>query len=238
LSHSVRNKGRLTKSSISADRERKRTNKKLEEWIIKCLGVEEMRNPYTNSRGTITPLQISKQVPDSILQSYDDILNTMYNMQEKGLLEEVVVKVGYGQLEYETEETPFRITPEGIIQFRLQYLRPVARLVVNHEEQYQTKVDKTIGDPEVKAEFKKVPEKLRSDPNVKAALEKISESGKSKVKAKAKAEVRRIIDNLENKAIKILIDTGLRHGSKPVSFFLRLVGVDLDVDLHLSDLAK
>jgi hypothetical protein len=70
-------------------RRRRRTNKKLEQWIIIILGIEEMRNTYANSRGTITPLQISKQVPDSILHSFDDIQNTMHDMKKKGLLHEL-----------------------------------------------------------------------------------------------------------------------------------------------------
>ena len=36
-------------------------------------------------------------------------------------------------------------------------MRPIARLAINNEERYQTIVDKTEGDPEVKAELKKGP---------------------------------------------------------------------------------
>jgi hypothetical protein len=77
------------------------------------------------------------------------------------LLHEVEVKYGAGgHLEYEKEETPFQITVDGIIQFR-KYIRPIARLVINHEEQYQTVVDKTEGDSKVKAELKTIPEKMK-----------------------------------------------------------------------------
>ena len=48
-----------------------------------------MTNPYTNTRGSITPLQVSKQAPDLMLHSSDDIQNTMYSMKKKGLLHEV-----------------------------------------------------------------------------------------------------------------------------------------------------
>jgi hypothetical protein len=137
------------------------TNKELEQWILSYLGIEEMTNPYTISRNTIFPLQISKLVPDSILHSFDDIQNTIYDMKKRGLLQKVEVRYGTGgSLEYEEEETPFQITVDGIIQFR-KYIRPIARLVINHEEQYQTIVDKTEGDPKVKAELKKVPGKIK-----------------------------------------------------------------------------
>jgi hypothetical protein len=60
----------------------------------------------------------------------------------------------------EDDMTPFYITVDGIIQFR-KSLRPIARLGINHEEQYQTKIDKTEGDSQLKAELKKFPEKIK-----------------------------------------------------------------------------
>lgn len=100
-----------------------RTNKKLEQRILTILGVEEMRNPYTSSGGQISPYQISKQVSDLILRSSDDILDTMYSMQERGLLCEAKT-----QFEYEEDEIPFKITTEGIIQFRKKYIELFDRL--------------------------------------------------------------------------------------------------------------
>jgi hypothetical protein len=85
LSHGhAKRTGHLTKPARA--KYKRRTNRKLEQWIISYLGIEETRNPYTNSRGTITPLQISKLVPNSILRSFDDIQNTMYNMRERGFV--------------------------------------------------------------------------------------------------------------------------------------------------------
>jgi hypothetical protein len=59
------------------DKHRSRPIKKLEQRIIIILGVDAMRNPDTNTSGSITSLQISKQVPDLILRSFDDIKKTM-----------------------------------------------------------------------------------------------------------------------------------------------------------------
>jgi hypothetical protein len=206
--------GHLTKPPWIGNQKRKykrRTNKELEQRILTILGIEEMRNPYTNSRGTITPLQISKLVPDFILQSFDDILNTMFSMREKGLLHVVDIDMGYNGLKYEKEEIQFQITVDGIIQFR-KSIRPIARLVINHEEQYQTIVDKTEGDPKVKAELKKVPKKIKD-----------STEGYSKTKARAKKIPERIIKKIENKVYDTFADSIVRHGVKAGIFITRLI---------------
>jgi hypothetical protein len=221
----VKRTGHLSKPPWADKHRRKRpTNKKLEQRILTILGIEEMRNPYTNSRGTITPLQISKQVPDLILHSFDDIQNTMYRMKEKGLLHVVEVKYGTGgSLVYEIEETPFQIAVDGIIQFR-KSIRPIARLVINHEEQYQTIVDKTEGDPEVKAELKKVPEKIKDSvegySNVKVGLKKIPE---------------KVIKKIEDKVYDTFADSLVNHGFKAAIFVTRLIFSTENAGAELSD---
>jgi hypothetical protein len=109
-----------------------RINKELEQRILTILGIQEMRNPDTNSRGSITPLQISKQAPDLILRSFDDIQNTMYDMKKRGLLHEVkeslsdIIQKDYnrvGTVESEKEETQFQISVDGIIQFRSLFVQ-------------------------------------------------------------------------------------------------------------------
>jgi hypothetical protein len=169
-------------------------------------------NPDTNSRGTITPLQISKLVPDLILHSFDDIQNTMYNMKEKGLSHQLDIPLGLdGHLESEREETQFQISVNGIIQFR-KSIRPIARLALNHEEQYQTIVDKTEGDPEVKAELKELPEKIKN-----------SMEGDSKLKAGLKKIPKKIIERTENRAYETIADSVVRYGAKAAIFVTKLI---------------
>jgi hypothetical protein len=55
------------------DKHKRRPNRKIEQRIITILGIDAMSNIYTNSRGSITPLQVSKQVPDLILHSSDEV---------------------------------------------------------------------------------------------------------------------------------------------------------------------
>ena len=74
-------------------------------------------------------------------------------MQEKGLVEKVHSHSGF---------PTFQIAENGIIKFRKQ-LRPIAELAINHEEQYQIVLDATEGNPKVKAELKKVPERIKHD---------------------------------------------------------------------------
>jgi hypothetical protein len=193
LSHSgpIRNKGRLTKSSIAIDRKHKhkRTNKELEQRILTILGIQEMRNPDTNTRGSISPLQISKQVSDLFLHSFDDIENTMYNMVKKGLIHEIQNNYGQvGTVESEEEETQFQISVDGIIQFR-KAIRPITKLAINNEEKYQTIVDQTEGDPEVKTELKKVPEEIKESVEGYSQINKIS---------------RRLMERMEDKAMTFL----------------------------------
>jgi hypothetical protein len=177
-----------------------------------------MRNIYTNSRGSITPLQISKQVPDLILRSFDDIQNTMYNMKEKGLLHEIEER--HGTTKYyiagssesaEKEETQFQISVDGIIQFR-KSIRPIARLALNHEEQYRTIVDKTEGDPEVKAELKELPGKIKDSvedySNIKAGLKKIPE---------------KIMKRIEDKTYETFADSVVRFGFRAGIFVTKLI---------------
>jgi hypothetical protein len=187
LARSGRNTGRLTKSPLALDRKH-RTNKKLEQRILTILGVQEMNNTYISSRGQISPYQISKQVSDLILRSSDNILDTMYRMQERGLL-----RAAKTQFEYEEDEIPFKITTEGIIQFRKKYIRPIARMVINHEEQYQTIIEKTVGDPKVKGELKKVPQEIKE-----------SVDGYSKIKAGIKKGSKKLMENVENRVYNII----------------------------------
>jgi hypothetical protein len=181
LSHSgpVKNKGHLTKSTISADRERKPTNKKLEKWILSYLGVERARNPYTNSLTSISTVQITSLAPDYILRSSDDTLNTLYNMQEKGLVEKVHSHSGF---------PTFQIAEDGIIKFR-KHLRPIAELAINDEDQYQIVLDVIEGDPKVKAGLKKVPEKIKhdieKDSKLKEELKKIPKEFANRLKNRA-----------------------------------------------------
>ena len=63
-------------------------------------------------------------------------------------------------MEFEDGMPRFQITVDGIIQFG-KYIRHIVRFVINHEEQYQTVIYKTEGDPQVKAELKKVPGKIK-----------------------------------------------------------------------------
>ena len=185
----------------------KRTNRELEKWILSYLGIEAARNPHTNSLGSISHIQISGLAPDSILRSSDDILNTMYNMQEKRLLREV--KPSYWEF------PQFQITADGIIKFRKQ-LRPIARLAINHEEQYQIVLDATEGDPKVKAELKKVPEKIKDriekNPKVKAELKKIPKEFKDRLKDKA-----------TDKGIEVLLDTALKYGAVAALYISKLI---------------
>lgn len=197
-------------------RHRRRTNKELEQRILTILGIQEMRNPDTNSRGSISPLQIAKQVPDLILHSFDDIQNTMYNMKEEGLLHVVEVKHGIlssleAESEAKSEETQFQISVDGIIQFR-KSIRPIARLVINHEEQYQTIIDKTDGDPEVKAELKKMPERIKD-----------SVEGYSRSKAELRKIPKKIMDRVENKLYDVLADKIVHYGPKAAIFVTRLL---------------
>jgi hypothetical protein len=74
------------------------------------------------------------------------------------------------------EETQFQISMDGIIQYR-KSIRSIAKLAVNNEERYQSIIDKTEGDLEVKEELKKIPEKIKNSEGrhsrVKAGLKKI-----------------------------------------------------------------
>jgi seryl-tRNA synthetase len=193
-----------------------------------------MRNPETNARGSITPLQISKQVPDLILRSFDDIQNTMYDMKKRGLLHEVEgslldkIQKDYkrvGTVESEKEETQFQISVDGIIQFR-KSIRPIARLAINNEEKYQTIVDKTKGDPEVKAELKKVPEELKE-----------SLKGYSKIKAGLRNIPKKLMEKVENEAYDIVANKVVRLGANAGIFVTKLIFFkeDAGTDFGLQD---
>jgi hypothetical protein len=133
----------------------------------------------------------------------------MYNMQEKGLLKEVESRYW--------EFPQFQITADGIIKFR-KHLRPIAELAINHEDQYQIVLDATEGDPQVKAELKKVPEKIKDslekDSKIKAELKKIPKEFADRLKYKA-----------TDKGIDILLDTALKSGGSVVAFYIaKLIG--------------
>jgi hypothetical protein len=209
----IKHTGRLTRPAgalpFPDNGERKRTNKKLEQWILSYLGLERERNPYTNSLTSISHLQISSMAPDYILKSSDDILNTLYNMRDNGLVEEV---------ESSYSEFPqFRIAPDGIIKFRKQ-LRPIAELAINHADQYQIVLDAIDGDSQVKEELKKVPEKIKD------SIEK-----DSKIKAELKKIPKQFADRLKNrlpdKAIEVFLDSALKYGGPAVAVYIaKLVG--------------
>jgi hypothetical protein len=185
-----------------------RTNKKLEQRILTILGVEEMRNVYTNSRGSISPLQVSKQVPDLVLRSFEDIQDTMYNMKEKGLLHKIESNVRVGTVESEEEETQFQISGKGIVQFR-KSLRPIAKLAVNHEKQYRDMVEKTKGDPEVKAELRKLPDKIKNNVD-----------GYPKVKAEVKKVPKKILKKFEDKLYGGFVDIAWHYGGAKLGIFI------------------
>jgi hypothetical protein len=218
----------------SKSKHKRRTNKKLEQRILTILGIHEMRNPDTNSRGSITPLQISKQVPDLILHSFDDIQNTMYNMKKKGLLHKIEepllqrMEKDYnrvGTLEAEREETQYQISVDGIIQFR-KSIRHIARLAINNEEKYQTIVDKTEGDPTVKAELKKVPEEIKE-----------SVEGYSKIKAGIKKKTKKAMEQMENTAYEVFAGKIVHLGWKAGIFITKLIFFKEDVGTDLQDLS-
>jgi hypothetical protein len=201
-----------------ANKPKRRTNKELEKRILTILGIHAMSNPYTNSRGTITPLQISKQVPDLMLRSFDDIQNTMYNMVEKELLHKVEetfgtvkVRIGESSSKAEEEETKFQISGKGIVQFR-KSIRPIARLAINNEKKYQAIIDKTEGDPEVKTELKKVPEEIKQ-----------SVEGYSMVKLGLRRIPKRLMEKIEDKGYDIVAGKVARLGVNAGIFLTKLI---------------
>jgi hypothetical protein len=200
-----------------------RINKESEQRILTILGIDAMRNPETTSRGTITPLQVSKQVPDLILHSFNDIQNTMYNMKEKGLLHEVKQTVKVGTVESEEEETPFQITVDGNIRFR-KSIRPIARLAINNEEKYQTIIDKTEGDPEVKTELKKVPEEIKE-----------SVEGYSKLKSGLGKIPKILMEKIEDKGYDIVAGKVARLGVNAGIFLTKLIFFKGNGDLDFLD---
>jgi hypothetical protein len=226
--------GHAKSKSKGKRKSKPRTNKKLEQRILTLLGIQEMRNPETNARGSITPLQISKQVPDLILHSFDEIQNTMYGMKRKGLLHKIErslleeIHKDYnrlGTLKSEEEETQFQISVNGIIQFR-KSIRPIARLAISEEEKYQTIVDKTEGDPEVKANLKKVPEEIRQ-----------SVEGYANIKTGIRKKTKRLMDKIENEAYNSFANRVVHHGWKAAVFVMKLIFFkeDAGTDLDLQD---
>jgi hypothetical protein len=205
----------------------RQTNKELEQRILTILGIQVMRNPETNSRGSISPLQISMQVPDLVLHSFDDIQNTMQNMKKKGLLHEIEKKdYGYvGTEESEREETQYQISVDGIIRFR-KSIRPIAKLAINNEEKYQTIVDKTEGDPEAKAELKKVPEEIKE-----------SVEGYSKIKAGIRKIPKRLMKEIEDKGYEVIANKVVRLGTTATIYLTKLIFFkeDAGTDLDLQD---
>jgi hypothetical protein len=185
-----------------------------------------MRNPYTTSRGSITPLEISKQVPDLILHSFEDIENTIFNMKKKGLLHKI--EKGYhvvGTAESEKEETQYQISVDGIIQFR-KSIRPIVRLAINDEERYQNIVDKTEGDPGIKAELKKVPEEIKQ-----------SVEGYSKIKTGINRIPKKFMERMENKVYDIVAGKVLHLGANAAIFVTKLIFFNENAGTDLQDLS-
>lgn len=127
------------------------------------------------------------------------------------------------QFEYEEDEIPFKITTEGIIRFR-KSIRPIAKLAISDEGKYQTIVDKTEGDPEVKADLKKVPEEIRQ-----------SVEGYPNIKEGIKKKTKRLMDKIENEAYNSFANRVVHHGWKAAVFVMKLIlfkedaGTDLDL---------
>jgi hypothetical protein len=112
---------------------------------------------------------------------------------------------------HEKEETQFQISVDRIIQFR-KSIRPIASLAVSDEEKYQTIVDKTEGDPEVKADLRKVPGEI------KQKLE-----GYSQIKTGIKKRTKKLMDEIENAAYTSFANKIVSHGWNAAVFVGRLI---------------
>jgi hypothetical protein len=116
---------------------------------------------------------------------------------------------------------------DGIIQFR-KSIRPIASLAVSDEEKYQTIVDKTEGDPEVRADLKKVPEEI------KQRLE-----GYSQIKTGIKKRTKKLMDEIENAAYNSFANKVVQYGWNAAVFVSKLIFFKEDVgtDLGLQGMA-
>jgi hypothetical protein len=172
------------------------SNQKLQKWIIFRLGIIESENRETGTRGAINIWQISKLVLPEIVTSISsptEVLCNMLEMKDKGLLGES--KVGFRRyFDEDNDMRSFYLTSWGVIQFRKE-LEPLAKMLIEQQQQYTKIIDKTRGDSKVKRSFIEI-----------------------LIRFKDKLE-----SKLEEEAIDVIVGVAREHGIKAVTFLVNLV---------------